>query len=316
MAYKMSFFKKVKEESIANKSLRTVTDCLKFQADTKANHEAIVFISSDGTSRYVVSYEQLYEKSVETAKRFLRLGVKRSDYVAISVRTSPEWLYAFFGTMFAGAIPVTLPFTYKDGSDVVAFMKKLQTCTTLVIDPGLDDEQWKIFVKLVNTYNANGNVQSDKITSLRLLICTHQPKECSAVLTFSEMMSGKDVIEVLPKIEPDYASSVFQTSGSTGLPKPSIGTHDQFVIACNSIMTFYKMNSESIIFNDRPFMWGGGFPFSLLTGQKRIARLETTAPPKDHVSWMFDVVKQERCTHVFALPLDIHSMLERQVNSL
>ena len=114
MAYKISYFKKIKESSLANKSLRTVTDCLKFQADTKANHAAVVFISSDGTSRYVVLFEQLYEKSVETAKRFLRLGDKMSDYVAISVRTSPEWLYAFFGTMLAGAIPVTLTFTYKD----------------------------------------------------------------------------------------------------------------------------------------------------------------------------------------------------------
>ena len=83
-------------------------------------------------------------------------------------------------------------------------MKKLQTCTTLVLDPGLEDEQWKIFVKLVNTFDANGNVQSDEITSLRISICTHEPKESSTVLTFSEMLSWKDVLEFLPKIEPDY----------------------------------------------------------------------------------------------------------------
>ena len=95
-----------------------------------------------------------------------------------------------------------------------------------------------------------------------------------------------------------------------------MSTHEQYVLGCDSIMTLHKMDSESIIFNDRPFMTRVGFPFSLLTGQSRITRLDVTAPPKDHVSWMFDVVKQERYTHVFALPLSIYSMLERQVMQL
>ena len=315
MAYTISYFKKENETHIVNKILRTVADCLKFQAETKPDRNAVVFVSNDRT-RSVVTFKQLYDNSVETAKRFIRLGVRKFDYAAISVRTSPEWLYAFFGTMLAGAIPVNLPFTYKDGSDVLTFMKKLQTCTTIVLDPGLNDGQWNIFAKLVNTYNVNGNMQSDKITSLKYLICTREPKGCSSVLNLSRMMSWKEMIEPLPQIEPEDTPAVFQTSGSTGLPKPVIGNHESFVLACESIAILYKMDSDSIFFNDRPFMWGGGFPFTLLTGQTRVTRLETTPPPEDHVAWMFDVLKQEKCTHMFDLPLGIHSMLQRQVRCM
>ena len=139
MAYTISYFEKEKENYFVNKDLQTVPDHLKFQAEARPNHEAVVFVSGDRT-RSVVTFKQLYDYSIETAKRFIRLGVKKADYVAIFVCTSPEWLFAFFGALFAGAIPVSLAFAYKDGSDVISFLKSLQKCTTIVLDPGLNNE--------------------------------------------------------------------------------------------------------------------------------------------------------------------------------
>ena len=38
-------------------------------------------------------FRQLYENAIILAKSFLRLGVKKSEFIAISLQSCPEWLY-------------------------------------------------------------------------------------------------------------------------------------------------------------------------------------------------------------------------------
>ena len=313
MSYKMSYYKKDRTVHLLDGSLRTIADCLKYNSDTKPDHNAVVFASGDG-SRIAVTFKELYENSTNVAKRFISLGVKEHEYVAISMRTCPEWLYVFFGAMFARARPVNLSFTFKDGSDVVAMMEKLNTCSAIVLDPGIDEENWEIFQKLVTKYDRNGHVQSEKMQYLKYLVCHNGPKESQSVLTLTDMILWKNVHNDLPEIYPEDAFTLFQTSGSTGAPKAVVHTHKSFIPASISWVDALIMDSESIYFNDRPFIWGGGFPSTVITGQTRVTRLGTSPPAEDSVAWIFEVVKRERCTHMYALPLGFHSLLERQVS--
>ena len=312
MAYSISYYKKDRKKHFVDTNLRTVAACIKSNAETIPDRDAVVFVSSD-RKRHPVTFKDLYENAVSVAKRFVALGVKRGDFVAIAMRTCPDWLYAFFGAMFAGAVPVNLAFTYTDGSDVIAFMNKIKTCSTIVLDPGVDDENWKIFRNLVDAFDKNGNVRSDKMPYLKHLICHNRPSSHVNVLTFSDMFAWQTVKVELPEIDPEDTFTLFQTSGSTGIPKAVVHRHSSFVLAATSWVDAIWMEPNSIYLNDRPFLWGGGFPSTIITGQTRVTRLETTPPPKNHVDWLFDVIRQERCTHMYALPLGFHSMLDKQV---
>ena len=80
--------------------------------------------------------------------------------------------------MMAGARPISLSFTYTDGSDVIAMMKRLETSSAIVLDPGVHGEKWRIFKSLISYHDKNGIVKSDKMPFLRyLIICNKKPRE-------------------------------------------------------------------------------------------------------------------------------------------
>ena len=310
--FKLSYYKKEREKHILDESLTTIADCLKRNAARKPDSDAVVFVSGDG-HRIAVSFKEVYERSRLFAKRLIALGVKQSEYVAISLRTCPEWLFVFFGVMFARARPINIAFTYKDGSDVVAMMEKLHTCAAIVIDPGENDETWNIFKSFVNKFDRSGYIESDKLPYMRYLVCIQSPKNTVNLLTLSDLMTMEHVSTELPDILPDDVFALFQTSGSTGTPKAVVHSHRSFIPAAVSWVDALWMDADSTYFNDRPFGWGGGFPSTVITGQTRVTRLETSCSPEDYVSWVFETIRKEKCTHMYALPLSFHSLLERQV---
>ena len=203
MASTISYFKKDRKKHLVDKNLRTIADCIKLHAETIPDHEAVVFVSSD-RKRTAVTFITLFDNALTAAKRLLNLGVKRAEHVALPMRTCPEWLYAFFRSMFAGAVPVSLSFTFTDGSDVIAFMEKIRTCSTMVLDPGVEDGNWKIFRQIINKFDKTGNVQSDKMPYLRYLICHNGTKDHESVLTLNDMMTWNIVHAELSQIDPDY----------------------------------------------------------------------------------------------------------------
>ena len=293
---------------------QTVCDILKLYAEDRPDKEAIVFAHTDGT-REAVTYRNLYEKSSDVAKSYLTLGVKPSEIIAISMRSCSHWLYAVFGAMLAGAQPIGLSFTYTDGSDVIAMMKKLRTCSAIILDPGAEGENWNVFLRLVNSYDDKGNVQSDQMPYLRYLIYHDSSnKQTPNVLTMEQIMKWNNSDITLPCLKPDDIAIMFQTSGSTGVPKVVAHTHGTLV-KLGRLSDDFKgfLDPKGSLFNDRPFTWGGGFPLTILSGTTRVTRSGFCDPPEDLVGFLIDVIKRENCTDLFALPGLLSMFQERQV---
>lgn len=70
----------IKEKKGTDKSgLKTFGDCLKHNANVFNKKEAVVFASSDGKDpRQVVTWRELYDKSLSVAKAFIKLGESNS----------------------------------------------------------------------------------------------------------------------------------------------------------------------------------------------------------------------------------------------
>lgn len=288
--------------------LRTLVECLESQRVSNGNKESIVFVSDD-FSREVITWKELYEKSRITAKALVRLGIRKDEVVAINVRNCPQWLYLTFGAMMAGARPVGIVFAYTDGSDLIAVMEKLKTCCLLAMDPGVENADWNIIKGLV-TLGSNGQVRSSKMPYLRYLIAHEQGENTSmpGVLHFNDLIKDvPDDIE-LPSIHEDDIAFIFQTSGSSGKPKLVAHTHKTLLVIRQISGGTEKVKQ----LNDRPFLWLGGFPLHVITGETRVAISSFCKGPDDRPKFLTEVLRREDCFIFSVLPPLLHEFIDRQ----
>jgi long-chain acyl-CoA synthetase len=61
------------------------------------------------------SYAQMWEEAGKVASFLQSKGIKKGDRVAIWAPNSPQWVFAFFGSMRAGAIPVPVDLRSDEG---------------------------------------------------------------------------------------------------------------------------------------------------------------------------------------------------------
>ena len=290
---------------------RTIPDLLRYHASERPSKAAYVFLSADG-SREIITWKEVYDKSMEIAKSLVEFGVKRQELVAISLRACPDWLFVNFGISLAGAIPVGVSFTYKDGNDVVALMHRLKTCSTLFLDPGPENETWDIFLQLTDTLDIDGHMKSQKLPSLKRLVCLHKPTDDAEVLTLDELKHlAKDGIE-LPAVSEDDIVYIFQTSGSTGVPKVIAHTHKS-LSHWGHYFHHIGLRPDDRYYNDRPFQWFGGFPKNIYIGETRVTRSRMGVNPDNETEFVYKMIIQEKCTALATLPATVSELMLKEV---
>ena len=67
------------------------------------------FHDARGTLTRAYPYSELREDALLAARRFVALGIKPGDRIALVAETGAEFAAAFFGVVYAGAWPVPLP---------------------------------------------------------------------------------------------------------------------------------------------------------------------------------------------------------------
>ena len=305
----MSYNKVDLDES--NVDIRTIPELLQHHATVTPNKPAFVFLSTNA-KREIVTWKDAFEKSQQFAKSLVNLGIQPKEVVAISYRTCPEWLFTNFGAVMAGARPINLSFTYEDGSDVIALMKRLETCSAIFLDPGLNDATWNIFKQLVDDFDKQGHVKSSQIPSLRYLAALFKPEGITGILTFNELLNQSDEDTPLPKLDVDEIVALFQSSGSTGVPKVIAHTH-RFFSCVGFFYEYVEFGPDDIVYNDRPFSWAGGYPINLCLGETRVTRSGMCKASQNTADWLFKAIVEERCTRAFLFSAVIEELSQREV---
>ena len=67
------------------------------------------FHDARGTLAQAYTYSELRDDALVNAHRFIALGIKPGDRLAIVAETGPEFAACFFGAIYAGLWPVPLP---------------------------------------------------------------------------------------------------------------------------------------------------------------------------------------------------------------
>ena len=178
----------------------TLTAALDYAArgETGAN-----FFSGRGKLRAVLSYRELRARAITLARKLLGLGLNVGDRVALVADTEPDFLQFFFGSLYAGLIPVALPASAKLGSHQ-AYTEQLQRLLHS------SDARLAVACPASASFLREAGEGFDHLR-------VREPNEIHAL----EDPTGID----LPDIQPDDIAYLQYTSGSTKFPRGVVITH-------------------------------------------------------------------------------------------
>lgn len=205
-----------------------------------------------------MTFEQHYRRVAALAKRLREeYGIAHGDRVAIAMRNYPEWSIAFWAVTCIGAVAVPLNAWWTSGE--LAY--------------GLTDSGSRLVFadseRLERIRAIDENLPLEHLVAVR---CDSVPDGC---VDFGTLIEGADEITALPAAEilPEDLATLFYTSGTTGFPKGTMGTHRNF---CSAAAGFV---GNGLLMVAR----SGGAPnaFSALQGQQQVV-LATT--PLFHVT--------------------------------
>ncbi len=162
-----------------------------------------------------LSWPQLFDRAARVAGALREAGIRRDDFVAIILPTSPDFPDAFFGALLAGATPVPL---YPP------------------VRLGRLDEYFDRTVKMLQTVGARILLTDARVRRLlgRLAESHPFPLGVHQVQTLRE--GGASFVD--EDVPPDALGLVQFSSGTTGHPKAVALQHDQLLANAGTITDY------------------------------------------------------------------------------
>lgn len=230
----------------------TLRDLIRHAADSYPDNEAVV----DSTARY--TYAQLLDRIQRMAKLLHTRGVRKGDRVALLMPPSTSHVIALFGAVELGAIPSALHVRESEQT-LTAVLERL-TPRVLVYD-GVFKEKAQALCD-----------QSQWLTSSIRAVSSITPEE--------DAKSGSDPIiprdldnydldfEPMP-VKPEETAVIALSSGTTGIPKGIMHTHQTLVASAKCGAPYMAAHSRATSINifttafigwyncTLPFLYGG-----------------------------------------------------------
>jgi HIP---CoA ligase len=164
-----------------------------------------------------LTFRELEAAVHQAAAAFLALGVSRGDRVALWAPNSPEWIIAALGASSAGAILVPLNTRLK-GQEAAYILRRSSARLLVTIDTFLGVSYPQLLA-------------AEPLPTLErtLLLSNASGPHLSwgQFLALGHTVSFGDVLAARDRVSPEDAADIMFTSGTTGLPKGVICTHEQ-----------------------------------------------------------------------------------------
>jgi long-chain acyl-CoA synthetase len=202
----------------------------------------------DGYDTY--TYRDLYNNAQSIAKTLVKRGIRKGDRVAIVLENRPEWVFIYFGILFAGAIAVPLdPQSLVD--DLKYFFENSASKVIFTSD----------------TFQAKVDTATVSIKTLEyiVVICENSTlPDAKRVLPFKDFLQPIDVPLTHINVIPEDIASILYTSGTTGKPKGVMLTHQNFYSNFEGIDQLGGFNRKHYILSILPLHHAFPFMVTLL----------------------------------------------------
>lgn len=205
-----------------------------------------------------LSYAEHYRRVAAVACQLVdRFNIKKGDRVAIAMRNYPEWSIAFWAAAAAGAVVVPLNAWWV--SDELEYAL-VDSGTSLVF---ADEE------RLERLQNITSDLPVQHLVAVR---CDSVPDGVTAIESMWQNSNDGKKLPTLT-LSPEDNATLFYTSGTTGFPKGTLGTHRNF---CGAALTMPFSGVQGILRS-------GGTLFDLMS-MKKTQRSILLSVPLFHVT--------------------------------
>jgi len=206
----------------APEDIVTLTGLIDWHASAHGNRVYIT-LYEDGDRSRDITFRQLKDEAMAVASGLLAHDLAQGERVAIMLPTSREFFAAFYGTLFAGGVPVPLY-------------------------PPARPSQLEDHVRRIVGIVANSGavlLVADSRTMLVGRLLRPQCRGLRAILTAGEL-STHGIAPLLPRVKTDDIAFLQYTSGSTGNPKGVVLTHANLIANLRAMQYASGVTSSDI----------------------------------------------------------------------
>jgi long-chain acyl-CoA synthetase len=220
----------------ASTGSRTMADLIAMAGHKHADRPAIKH--KVGDEWVDVSYKELAQKVKDVALGLVDLGIQPGDKVAILSNTRPEWTYACFGILGAGATCVSI---YQTNSP--------EECHYVLHH----SESRAVFVEDAEQLAKIREVEAE-LPELELIVVMEPSGEIGDAIPLDDLCAGgrrrpdSDYEERLAGTGDDDMCLYIYTSGTTGPPKGCLLTHGNYRRVTNMVESDGVMAEDEVIY--------------------------------------------------------------------
>ncbi|TAK34568.1 MAG: hypothetical protein EPO21_09230 [Chloroflexota bacterium] len=175
------------------------------------------------------TYREYNEQANRVANGLRELGIKRGDRVAIMMPNWPEFVFSVYGVLKLGAIAVGINVLFKS-EETRYILDNSQARAVLVADHLLSVVQ----------------STRPRLPGLEHVVVVHgEPSE--GVLSYQALVDGSGPECCAVELGPDERAVIFYTSGTTGVPKGAVHTHEALTVQMNIVSERFSVSQQDII---------------------------------------------------------------------
>lgn len=182
----------------------TFPQLIKINVERFGNNPCFTDFEGENGAKQTITYNQAYEYIQNVAKWLIENGIQKGDHVAVTGKNSPEWAIAYLATMFASATVIPIDYALKENET----QNLINASEPKIIF--VDEEKYD------SIKNNNPNAKIVSLSSKKDENHLYNLK-ASADVAFNE------------PVTPDDNAVILFTSGTTGVPKGVMLTHQNLI---------------------------------------------------------------------------------------
>lgn len=213
---------------------RTLNQMLQQTAAKFGNREICFYDGNKVPHR--ITYAALLQAAEQTARGLYAAGVRKGDQILMQLASPNEYAQGFWGTLFAGAVPMALPFAYAEQAGRDVMEKQLNICKKIEQAFILTTEN--VYEKYEELFAAQPNI---------------------TVLALERVAAMPNETVTLPAVDPQDTACVLFSSGSTSDPKGVVLSHKTVVASIDGARELIGYTEQDRILSWLPMTHAFGF---------------------------------------------------------
>ncbi len=200
-------------------------------------HPAKTALRRKGEQGYEdITWQDMGGKIDRFGRSLVAMGIRPGDRVAIMARNCPEWVYADLGALSAGAI--TVPVYHTEGMEALEHI--------------ITDSGSRILFLQSPLMAAGIETRIDQLPGLEQVVLLEGHLDHRKVLSLEEFLArgpaatATELEERLAQTAPGDIATLVYTSGTTGLPKGAVLTHDNILSNIRAAVTLFSIGTDDI----------------------------------------------------------------------